>query len=415
MWDWRAIIFSEFRKIGLGLWEEMPLVMKATLRNILIFCGILILLGCAWFFRNIVVYILVSGVFSIMGRPLVDLLCKIRFKKWSFPRSLSALLTLAVIWGIIIMFFVIFVPLVTRQINYFSTIDSEKIVQIVAGPINKVENLFRAINKDIPKTLTVQDYILRKVAGVLNINMIQNFIGSLIGILGNVLIAIFSITFITFFFLKDQRLFFESILMWVPDKYVDNVTRALYSIKSLLTRYFIGIVIQSTCIMILVTIGMTIAGIDFQQALVMGLIIGILNVIPYAGPWIGLAIAIIMGVASHINQDFTTVVMPLVTYMIIVEVVTHLIDNIVFQPVIFSNSVKAHPLEIFIVVLAAGFAAGIPGMIFGIPAYTVLRVFAREFFYNFKAVQKITSSLSGENIGNKSQMTFKSNDKSATE
>ena len=389
--------------------------MKATLRNILIFFGILLLLGCAWFFRNIVVYILVSGVFSIMGRPLVDLFCKIRIKKWSFPRSLSALLTIIAIWGVIILFFIIFVPLVTRQINYFSKIDSEKIVQIVAGPINKVEHLVRSINKDIPQNITIQDYIVKKVAGILNINMIQNFIGSLISILGNVIIAIFSITFITFFFLKDQRLFFESILMWVPDKYVDNVMRALNSIKKLLTRYFIGIVIQSTCIMILITIGMTIAGIDFQQALVMGLIIGILNVIPYAGPWIGLAIAITMGVASHINQDITTVVIPLVTYMIIVEVVTHLIDNIVFQPIIFSNSVRAHPLEVFIVVLAAGFAAGIPGMIFGIPAYTVLRVFAREFFYNFKAVQKITSGLSGENIGNNSHIPFMSNDERAAE
>lgn len=389
--------------------------MKATLRNILIFFGILFLLCCAWFFRNIVVYILVSGVFSIMGRPLVDLFCKIRIKKWSFPRSLSALLTIIAIWGVIILFFIIFVPLVTRQINYFSKIDSEKIVQIVAGPINKVEHLVRSINKDIPQNITIQDYIVKKVAGILNINMIQNFIGSLISILGNVIIAIFSITFITFFFLKDQRLFFESILMWVPDKYVDNVMRALNSIKKLLTRYFIGIVIQSTCIMILITIGMTIAGIDFQQALVMGLIIGILNVIPYAGPWIGLAIAITMGVASHINQDIATVVIPLVTYMIIVEAVTHLIDNIVFQPIIFSNSVRAHPLEVFIVVLAAGFAAGIPGMIFGIPAYTVLRVFAREFFYNFKAVQKITSGLSGENIGNNSHIPFMSNDERAAE
>jgi predicted PurR-regulated permease PerM len=389
--------------------------MSTTIRNILIFCGILVLLGCAWFFRNIVVYILVSGVFSIMGRPLVDLFCKVRIRKWALPRWISALLTLVAIWGVIILFFIIFVPLVTRQINYFSTIDSEKIVQIIAGPINKVETIVRSINKEIPQNITIQDYIVKKVAGILNINMIQNFIGSLIGILGNVIIAIFSITFITFFFLKDQKLFYESILMWVPDKYVNNVTRALNSIKNLLTRYFIGIVIQSTCIMILITIGMTIVGIDFQQSLVMGLIIGILNVIPYAGPWIGLAIAITMGVASHINQDITTVVIPLVTYMIIVEAVVHLIDNIVFQPVIFSNSVKAHPLEIFIVVLAAGFAAGIPGMILGIPAYTVLRVLAREFFYNFKAVQKITSGLSAENIGTKTQMPFRSNDETSTD
>ena len=375
--------------------------MKATLRNILIFLAILLFLAALWYFRSIVVYILVSGVLSIMGRPLVDLLSSIKIKKWTFPRALSALITLLVIWGIIILFFVIFVPLVTKQINYFSTIDSEKIVQLAEGPINKLENLFRSFNRDITSEISIKDYIIEKVSGVLNINMIQNFLGSLISILGNLIVAIFSITFITFFFLKDQHLFYKSILMWIPDKYVDNVTRALNSIKNLLTRYFIGIVIQSTCIMILITIGMTIAGIDLQQALVMGLILGILNVIPYVGPWLGLFIAIIMGVASHMNQDFTSVVIPLVYYMIIVEAITQLIDNVVFQTVIFSNSVKAHPLEIFVVVLAAGFAAGIPGMILGIPAYTVLRVFAREFFYGFKAVQKITSSLSENDIGEK--------------
>jgi predicted PurR-regulated permease PerM len=372
--------------------------MNTTLRYILIFCGILLLLACAWFFRNIVVYILVSGVLSIMGRPLVDLLCKIRIKKWNFPRALSAFITLLIIWGFIVLFLIIFIPLITRQINYFSSIESEKVVQLVQGPIDWIQNLFKSFNKDFSEQ-TLKDYFAAKVSEVLNIGMIQNFLGSLVNILGNILIAIFSISFITFFFLKDQHLFFESILMWVPDQYTENFSRALYSIKNLLTRYFIGILIQSTCIMILVDIGMTIVGIDFQQALVMGLILGILNVIPYVGPWLGLFIAIIMGVASHINMDFKTVVVPLVYYMIIVEAITHLIDNVVFQPIIFSNSVRAHPLEIFVVILAAGFAAGIPGMILGIPAYTVIRVFAREFFYNFKAVQKITSGLSPGDIG----------------
>jgi predicted PurR-regulated permease PerM len=165
-------------------------------------------------------------------------------------------------------------------------------------------------------------------------------------------------------------------------------------VKNLLTRYFIGILIQSTCVMILIDIGMAIAGIEFQQALVMGLIVGILNVIPYVGPWLGFFVVVIMGIASHMTVGFV----PLIYFMTIVVGVTQLIDNLVFQPVIFSNSVRAHPLEIFIVILAAGFAAGIPGMILGIPAYTVLRVFAREFFYNFKAVKKITSSLSPENM-----------------
>jgi predicted PurR-regulated permease PerM len=370
--------------------------MNPLLRNILIAAGTILLIASVWFFREIVVYILVSGVLSIMGRPLVDLFCRIRVWKWHFPRALSALITLLIIWMIIILFFYIFIPLVAGQIDQFSAIDSNNLVKFIEVPIKKIEGVIMALNKDFTEEGAIRNYIVSKVAGVLNINVIQGFLGDVAGILGNLIIAIFSITFITFFFLKDQHLFFETILMWVPDKYVDNATRALYSIKRLLTRYFIGIIIQSTCIMVLVTIGMTIIGIDFQQALVMGLILGIINVIPYVGPWLGLFIAIIMGVASHMNQDFNEVVVPLVFYMIVVEAIVHTIDNVIFQPVIFSNSVKAHPLEIFIVVLASGFAAGVPGMILGIPAYTVLRVFAREFFYNFKAVRKITSSLEKE-------------------
>ena len=373
--------------------------MKTTLRNFLIILGTAVFLAALWYFRNIAIYILVSGVLSIMGRPLVDLFCRIKIGRWIFPRVLSALLSLIIIWGLIALFFAIFVPLITSQINYFSTIDSGKIVQIIEGPIDRIEGFVTSINPKLSDQLSLREYVSSKIEGVLNVQMVQNFVGSFVSLMGSFVIAIFSITFITFFFLKDQHLFFESILMWIPDKYVDNVTRALNSIKKLLTRYLIGIVIQSTCIMILIDIGMTLAGIEFRQALVMGLILGVLNVIPYVGPWLGLFIALIMGIASHINMDFSTVVVPLIFNMILVEAVTHLIDNIVFQPIIFSNSVKAHPLEIFIVVLVAGFAAGIPGMLLGIPAYTVIRVFAREFFYGFKAVQRITSSLSDESPG----------------
>ena len=371
--------------------------MNATARNILIFLGSVLLIALFWYFRNIVIYILVAGVLSIMGRPLVDLFARIRIRNWSFPRSLSALITIALIWTLIILFFKTFIPIISEQISYFSSIESEKLVTLIDGPISKVEGLFRSLNPDLTSELSIKTYMMHKISDVLSVAVIQNYIGSMVGIVGNLVIAVFSITFISFFFLKDHKLFFESILIWVPDKYVDNVSRALNSVKNLLTRYFIGIVIQSTCIMILITIGMTIIGIDFRQAVVMGLILGILNVIPYVGPWLGLFVAIIMGVAANINQDFNTVVIPLVINMFIVEAITHLIDNIVFQPVIFSSSVKAHPLEIFIVVLAAGFAAGVPGMILGIPAYTVIRVFAREFFYNFKVVQKVTSSL--EDLG----------------
>lgn len=366
--------------------------MKNVIRSILVLSGILFLIFCLWYFREIVVYILISGVLSVMGRPMVDLLEKVKIRNFRLPKSVCALLSLLIMWGLIFLFFYVFIPLVAGQIQQLSSIDSNRLVQIVEEPIRKTENLLRALNPDL-EDLSVRSYMVSKISDILSIEFVQDMISYAARTMGNLIIALFSISFITFFFLKDQHLFFESIIMWVPDQYTENVTRALFSIKNLLTRYFIGIVIQSTCIMAMITTGMTIVGIDFSQALVMGLIAGILNVIPYVGPWLGFFITVTMGIASHMNQDFQTVVVPLVWYMAIVVGITQATDNLVFQPFIFSSSVKAHPLEIFVVVLAAGFAAGIPGMILGIPAYTVLRVFAREFFYNLKAVRKITSSL----------------------
>ena len=157
--------------------------MKATLRNFLIFFGVLILLAAVWYFRNIVVYILVSGVLSIMGRPLVDLFCRIRIWKWKFPRVLAALFALIIIWGSILLFLYIFIPLVTKQINHFTGIDSEKIVRLIEGPLEKIEKLFVSLNPSISDTLSLKAYIASKVSEVLSIDMIQDFIGSIIDLL----------------------------------------------------------------------------------------------------------------------------------------------------------------------------------------------------------------------------------------
>ena len=68
-------------------------------------------------------------------------------------------------------------------------------------------------------------------------------------------------------------------------------------------------------------------------------------------------------------------------------------DDFVLQPTLYSERVKAHPLEIFIVILIAGSLAGIVGMLLAIPSYTVLRVFAKEFFSQFRLVQKLTEKI----------------------
>ena len=70
-----------------------------------------------------------------------------------------------------------------------------------------------------------------------------------------------------------------------------------------------------------------------------------------------------------------------------------MLDNFLLQPIIFSNSVNAHPLEIFLVILIAGTVAGISGMIFAIPFYTFIRIIAKEFLSQFEIVKSLTKNI----------------------
>ncbi|MGB8358439.1 MAG: AI-2E family transporter [Bacteroidales bacterium] len=367
--------------------------MNATLRNFLIIVGIALTVYLFWYFRSIFGYIIVAGVISLIGRPVVDLLSRIHIRKLKFPRFLSALLTLALIWGLVALFFIIFIPVITRQIETLSSFDAGAIVRGIEQQLDKVDVLLRKIYRDMPVDKTLYDLAVAKVSTILNPASVTDFAGNLAGGIGKFVIAVFAVTFLAFFFLKDEGLFKETVMVSVPEKYEEKVRRALHSIKNLLIRYFIGIILESTIVMIIVTIGMTIVGLSFQQALVMGLIIGITNVIPYIGPWIGGAIAVIMGIGTAISVGGLPPIPMLVIYMIIVIASAQVIDNNIVQPMIYSKSVNAHPIEIFIIIMAVGSFAGIPGMIVAVPAYTALRVFAREFFYNFGPVRKITSGL----------------------
>lgn len=367
--------------------------MTARTKHIIAIILAIVVLLLAWYFRSIVAYILIAGVLSIVCRPLVDLLCKIHIGKHYLPRALSALLTISVVWGIVALFLLIFVPLISHQLNSYSSIDSHEIMRLLEEPLARLESFFRNINSNIFDDVTISGYVVSKIASWFNLDNLQYLFGTTIAVIGNTAIAVFAITFMSFFFLKDSRMFFNFILMWIPDKITENFTRALNSIAHLLTRYLIGILAESTGVMVIVAIGMTFVGIDFQQALVMGLVVGILNVIPYIGPWMGFFVCMLMGIASHISMDFGEVVVPLLFYMAIVVAVAQIVDNIFFQPFIYSSSVKAHPMEIFVIVLAAGSFAGVSGMVIAIPTYTAIRVLAKEFLIEFKAVKVITSSL----------------------
>ena len=362
-------------------------------RSLLVLVGVVLLGLLVWRFSSIVAYILIASVFSLIARPLVHLLGRIRIGKLQIPISVRALITLLIIWVVFFSFFRIFIPLVANEAQELSNIDTALVIEAFEKPIVSLEVWYEKMNFGGEGALSLREQLQAGLVSVLNINVISDLIATVASILGNFAWALFAISFITFFLLREDKLITSYIITVVPEKMVEAFRRALESVKHLLRRYFVGILLQMTGILIMVTLGMIIVGVGFRLGLVIGLVAAVLNIIPYLGPWIGACLGIILGVAANLELEFATQLLPLIGYMTLVFAITQLTDNLVFQPVIFGNSVYAHPIEIFIVIMMAGSLAGIVGMILAIPTYTVVRVFAKEFFNNFRVVQKLTEKI----------------------
>jgi predicted PurR-regulated permease PerM len=244
---------------------------------------------------------------------------------------------------------------------------------------------------EIKHTDTPIEKIQKRIFTAFNPGQISQLFSTLVGFMGNLLIAIMSILFIAFFFLKEQGLFLNALQAIVPRKYEKEVIHALDDSSRLLRRYFVGVSIQVTTITFFVSIVLTIFGV--KNALLIAFFAALINVIPYIGPVIGAMFGVLITVSSNLDLPFYEEMLPLIFIVIATFAAMQLLDNFLLQPFIFSNSVAAHPLEIFIVILVGAKLSGIVGMVLAIPVYTVIRVIAKSFLSEFRLVQKLTKKL----------------------
>ncbi|MEG1405463.1 MAG: AI-2E family transporter [Alistipes sp.] len=343
-----------------------------------------------WYFSSIVVYILVSAVLAIVGRPLVYRLSQLHVRRWRIPRWLAALVTLILIWVVLMTLCTLFVPLVTNKIYHLSTLDFSTVMATIEEPISRAQSYLNSVYS-IPEThFSLYESLTSALSGIVSIQAVNAAFSSIVSLAISTVIAFFSISFITFFFLKDEGLFYAMVVGLFPSHYTDNVTRALDSITLLLSRYFTGILAESCLVMIVVSLTMMGFGMIAADAFFIGLIMGVMNVVPYAGPLIGGIISVFLGLVTPIaGMSVGDTMLVIICTLLLIKG----LDDFVLQPTLYSERVKAHPLEIFIVILIAGSLAGILGMLLAIPSYTVLRVFAKEFFSQFRVVRQLTDKI----------------------
>ena len=365
--------------------------MKNISRYILIIVAILIIGGIVYYLSDIVAYVLIAWVLSMLGQPLMQFFQhRLKIGKFHVGPITSAILTILIFLLIFSLLIFMFVPLIVEQANNLARVDYAAIATALEEPIQELNDW--AANMGIIKTgKAPSEQVQEALSGWFEPSRIGNIFSSALGFAGNFLISFFSIIFITFFFLKEQGLFVNFLTMLVPNEYEQKVKQSVEQITTMLSRYFGGITLQVFIITLFVSVALSLLGV--KNALLIGFFAALINVIPYLGPVIGASFAIFITISSNLDLDFYTQMLPLILKVAGVFATMQLCDNFILQPYIFSNSVSAHPLEIFLVIMVGAKIAGVVGMILAIPAYTVIRVIASVFLSEFKIVQQVTDRM----------------------
>ena len=357
-------------------------ISNGILKALAIILGVFLLLYFLYQIQSVIVYIAIAAVISLIGRPIVLFLRR----KLKFKNIIAVIVTMVVLIGLFIGLVSLFIPLVIEQGHNLSLLNIDNLQDNIEDLYKEIIVYFDLNQIDIEQSIKNSN-LLSKI----DYAIIPNFLNSVVSGLGSFSIGLFSVLFISFFFLKDSKLFENGILTFIPDNNESRWKNSSTKIKDLLSRYFVGLIFQILILFIIYTIGLLIIGVE--NAVVIAFLCALLNLIPYVGPLVGVFLMITLTMTSNLGASFSDVILPKTFWVFIVFVIGQLIDNFGSQPIIFSKSVKSHPLEIFLIILITGILFGVIGLIIAVPAYTAIKVILKEFLSENKIVKKLTKGL----------------------
>jgi predicted PurR-regulated permease PerM len=332
--------------------------------------------------QSVLIYIVVSFILTLIGNHILDF-----FKKrLKFNHIFATIATLFIFILIIFGFIMMFVPLILSQGQNLSLLNTTEIERNIVQLINQISMFLESHQIDSAQVLKEAN-----ITSKINFNFIPNLLNTVLNTISSLGVGLGSVLFITFFFLKDRLIFIVGAKKLIEDNHEDQILNSLEKINHLLSRYFIGLLLQLFIVFLLYLIVLIIFGVP--NAIVIAFLCAILNIIPYIGPLIASFLAAILTMLSNLGSDFQSEILPTTIYVLIGFWIVQLIDNNISQPFIFSKSVSSHPLEIFLVILIAGFLFGILGMIVAVPLYTIIKVIGKEFFPENKIIMLLTKDI----------------------
>ena len=358
------------------------IISNGILRALAIILGLALLLYFLYKIQSVIVYVAIASVISLIGLPIVRFLKS----KLKFKNTIAVVTTMVILIALLVGLVRMFIPLVVEQSHNLSLLNIEQLQGNIEYLYFQLTNYFGINSYDVERSLKESNLLTK-----LDYSIIPNFINSVVSGFGSFSIGLFSVIFIAFFLLKDSKLMEQGIMVFVPDSKEARSKKSFEKIKTLLSRYFVGLIFQILILFVIYTIVLLVFGV--KNAIVIAFLCALLNLIPYVGPLVGGVLMLTLTMSSFLGESFSNVILPKTTYVMIGFIFGQLVDNFFSQPFIFSKSVKSHPLEIFLVIIIAGILFGVVGMIVAIPTYTAIKVILKEFLSENKIVKQLTKDI----------------------
>tara|TARA_B100000795_G_scaffold270024_1_gene261987 strand:- start:8088 stop:9170 length:1083 start_codon:yes stop_codon:yes gene_type:complete len=355
-------------------------ITNGILRAIGIVLGILLLGYFLYTIQSVIIYIIIAGILSLIARPVIIFLRR----KLKLPNTIAVIATMLLMLSLLTGLVFLFIPLILEQGKSLSLLEVDKLQENVQQIFNQTTAYFSSKGIDVLSEIKNVDFVSQ-------FKEIPNLLNSVLGALGSLSVGLFSVLFISFFFMKDSRLLKKGIMTMIPNGTEGRFSKSLETINDLLSRYFIGLLFQITILFIFYTI--ILLAFDIHNAVVIAFLCALLNLIPYVGPMIGAVIMFVLSMTSNIGLDFQTEILSTSLWILFWYLIAQLVDNFASQPLIFSKTTKSHPLEIFLIIVIGGLLFGVVGMITAVPLYTALKVILKEFLSENKIVKSITKDI----------------------
>ncbi|EPB2936956.1 TPA: AI-2E family transporter [Listeria monocytogenes] len=326
--------------------------------------------------KTVAAPIILAGISYYLFNPIIDWLEKHKWKRgWAI-----ALLYLVIIGSLILLFSFV-IPAVKDQIvslfksfpGYWDQITQKFDEFSRSSLFDQIKDKLNTNMSDIMKTLSTK--------GTSVINSAISSIGSIVGTVTEVVLAIVTTPLVLFYLLKDGKKLPDFLLKMLPVNGRAHTRQVLGEANHQISSYIRGQIIVSLCIGILLFIGYLIIGLPY--ALTLAIIAACTSIVPYLGPAIAITPAIIIAIVTS----------PwLLIKLIIVWCVVQLLEGKFISPQVMGKTLKVHPITILFVILVAGNLFGVLGVIFAVPGYAVLKVIVTHVFIWFKRI----SGLYGE-------------------